>query len=743
MNRLSQILNLSDWPVPLQTYDRRPLSRQESDCISLLLQCRTQQKYWFKQAQVDLERLTTPVVDVLQLLDTKPKYRNEVLATLLLHQQTFNSVLWDWTDAQWQVVMQDVVKRKQNGVVASVAGLFLKVAYLLTGHIGFEDHEHFDTHHLAQLVFGKQALAYSEKRVVQQLVGVGFRETWCERWIPRVLAVLYLKHFTTNLEVISRNDIQALHDARTGKRWQQVCVRMTFAFAQLGILSTGLDPVLEPNTTPKVREKARKGIASGWLEWVDRWVATSTFSPANRKTHYRCLLLAGRWLANEHPGITTPQDWTRDLAVAFVAAVDRLKVGDWAYFHYKQKHGQPISAYTKSRYLSVLRSFFTDLQEWGWVERRFDPRRCLSVPRTIQGLLTREAKPIDASIWKKLVIGALGLNEHDLSIEQRQRYPLQMVKALAVVWVFSGLRPDEIRRLPQGCIRHSEDNGGKITWLDVPANKRNPTYTKPVDPVVGTIVQAWEQIRPELPKRIDPKSGAQVAYLFDDGEHYLSKHYLARALIPLLCRVAGVPENDSYGPITPNRARHTIAYQLANGRDPMPLLELQAWLGHRTPDSTMHYTVRTHLELSRAVEQHTTQQTRLVSVLVDRDAVASGAVKRGEPWKYYDVGHGYCTHDFFETCPHRIACARCSSYQPKASSRPQLEEATHNLLKMREAIPLTDEMRKAIDEGLEAVNKLLERLADTPSLDGETPRQLGTCHGRTLNLIALADIPVK
>lgn len=476
MNRLSQILSLSDWPVPLQTYDRRPLSRQESDCISLLLQRRSQQKYWFKQAQSDLDRLTTPVVDVLQLLDTKPKYRNEVLASLLFHQQTFNSVLWNWTDAQWQFVMEDVVQRKQSGVVASVAGLFLKVAYLMTGYMGFNDHEHFDTQHLSQLVFDKQALAHSENRVIQHLVGTGFRESWCERWIPRVLALLHLKHFTTNLEVISLNDIQTLQNARTGKHWQQACMRTAFALAQLGIFPTGLDPVLDPNTTPKVREKARVGIASGWLEWVDRWVATRTFSPANRKTHYRCLLLAGRWLVNEHPEIITPQDWTRDLAVAFVAAVDRLKVGDWAHFHYKQKHGQAISAYTKSRYLSVLRSFFTDLQEWAWMERRFDPRRCLSVPRTIQGLLTREAKPIDSAIWKKLVIATLQLNEHDLSVEQRRRYPLQMVKALAVVWVFSGLRPDEIRRLPLACIRQSDKTSGTITWLDVPANKRNPAY---------------------------------------------------------------------------------------------------------------------------------------------------------------------------------------------------------------------------------------------------------------------------
>jgi hypothetical protein len=93
----------------------------------------------------------------------------------------------------------------------------------------------------------------------------------------------------------------------------------------------------------------------------------------------------------------------------------------------------------------------------------------------------------------------------------------------------------------------------------------------------------------------------------------------------------------------------------------------------------LYYTSRSHLELSQALEQYTTQNTRLATVLLDREAIASGAVQQGEPWKYYDVGHGFCTHDFFETCPHRIACARCASYVPKASSVPQLQQAHDNL----------------------------------------------------------------
>ena len=40
------------------------------------------------------------------------------------------------------------------------------------------------------------------------------------------------------------------------------------------------------------------------------------------------------------------------------------------------------------------------------------------------------------------------------------------------------------------------------------------------------------------------------------------------------------------------------------------------------------------------------------------------------------------------------------------------------------AIPLTDDERAAVDDGQEALDKLLERLADTPTPAGATPREL-------------------
>ncbi|MFE6338205.1 hypothetical protein ACFVP3_36390 [Streptomyces sp. NPDC057806] len=112
-------------------------------------------------------------------------------------------------------------------------------------------------------------------------------------------------------------------------------------------------------------------------------------------------------------------------------------------------------------------------------------------------------------------------------------------------------------------------------------------------------------------------------------------------------------------------------------------------------------------------------------VLDDRDAVASGAAANGDLWQYYDLGHGWCTYTFFEQCQHRMACARCDFYTPKASSKGQLLEAKENLQKMLAAVPLTDDERAAVGDGQAALDQPLERLADIPTPAGPTPRQTG------------------
>ena len=61
-----------------------------------------------------------------------------------------------------------------------------------------------------------------------------------------------------------------------------------------------------------------------------------------------------------------------------------------------------------------------------------------------------------------------------------------------------------------------------------------------------------------------------------------------------------------------------------------------------------------------------------------------------------------------------MACARCDFYIPKDSSKAQILEGKANLLRLTQEIRLNDEERAAIDEGVQAYDRLLEHLAKAP-----------------------------
>ena len=83
-----------------------------------------------------------------------------------------------------------------------------------------------------------------------------------------------------------------------------------------------------------------------------------------------------------------------------------------------------------------------------------------------------------------------------------------------------------------------------------------------------------------------------------------------------------MPRADARGRITSHRARSTIASQLYNAKEPMTLFELQAWLGHRSPQSTQHYTQITPTRLAQAYADagYFARNVRTIEVLIDREA---------------------------------------------------------------------------------------------------------------------------
>ena len=83
---------------------------------------------------------------------------------------------------------------------------------------------------------------------------------------------------------------------------------------------------------------------------------------------------------------------------------------------------------------------------------------------------------------------------------------------------------------------------------------------------------------------------------------------------------------DARGTITSHRARSTISSQLFNAKEPLSLLDLQAWLGHRSPASTQHYARISPTKLAQSYEDagYSGRNLRAVEVLLDRASAPPG-----------------------------------------------------------------------------------------------------------------------
>ena len=76
------------------------------------------------------------------------------------------------------------------------------------------------------------------------------------------------------------------------------------------------------------------------------------YVPPQRNHVYYSALQVGRWLADKHPQIRNPADWTRELSVEWIACLDRLTIGQYIDPQIKRKRklgeGPDAQSQTKS-----------------------------------------------------------------------------------------------------------------------------------------------------------------------------------------------------------------------------------------------------------------------------------------------------------------------------------------------------------------------------------------------------------
>lgn len=735
-----------DWPWKdnRSDYDRTAsLSADESHHLATLVsRFQAGQKGWQRGAASVLSRLTHPLYETLDYLGAtttekrNQTVRNTAVCLIIRAMNRWQVAYWGFTSQQWHELIGDdyYAYIALHGCTANARHQIIALAYLLCDFDDLWSIGRLSWPNIAAKIFSSNALADSYQSVMAELLDCGYTETGNSVAVKCAVAGVFLKARTCNLYRIRREILLELHQSAKAKITQRGLVLLSEVLCRAGIITGSISRV-DQVIYPEIKHKTVIiDVSPVWAEMAERWFNTSTLQRSSRVSALYAVLRAGRWFASTSPEAPDPQDWTRQTCIDYISDVLRWSVGDYSTprASIAPLIGKPLSAKTRECLLKHLRAFFNDLQEWECLPCRFDASRALSTPASVRRLIGPDPRIVSDDIWAKLLWAGLNITEDDWRKKNRveelantMAYPLEMLKAVALVWLFSGLRNDEIRRLRLGCVRWENNSGvefektdQKTCLLDVPDNKTNVAFTKPVDAVLGVAIDKWGEVRPPQPDFVDMKTGELVQLLFAYRGHRLGKGFINNTLIPLLCKKAGVPESDARGKITSHRARATIASQLYNAKQPFTLFELQEWLGHRSPESTRHYAqiTPTRLVKSFADAGYFARNLRSIAVLIDRDIVENGLAGT-EPWKYYDLGHGLCSYDFFDQCPHRMACARCDFYIPKTSSKNQLIEAKQNLLRLVQTIALTDEERAAIDDGVVLYENLLARLAQVPTPD--------------------------
>ena len=741
------------WPLALDIYDRMSVfTSEEGEALAAFLLPRRNLAQMVSTAlqQEELNRLMQPLSDVFAVIEGAEQAKIESIHLLLRMCAREGQPFWVWEHSTWLRVLgtslEDFFTTHKPGNQTGIRQYVIAAAYLLGCFRDLPALGGIEMVKLAYKVFGRERLEANLAPIV------GVNEQWGYSQGERVAALrslvaeVLLLGGNPNIREITLPFLQHLYEAMEAVvPGQAMIYRLSRILVSLEILER---PLALRGGLPaeKYKMERERGVAPAWVEWVERWFTTTTRPLPYRRDMRLDFLRLGRWLAQHHPEVLTPVDITRELAAEVVAAVNHMAIGDFSceFLNVPLKHpGRPWSAGRKHGFLGVLRRCFSEMIDWGWMERRFNPQRVFATPRHLKHQFRVAPRPISDDLWAKLLWAGLNLRAEDCPVqgsyrrpqgekhaEQQEKtqeagsfYPLEMLRALAIVWLFAGLRSDELTRLRVGCARQQTvvsgeqpEEGKPLCLLDIPVHKTGRAFTKPVDSLVGEAIAAWEAVRPAQPGLVDPKTGEHVQFLFCYRAKRLSKTYLNKTLIPVLCQRAGIPRADARGSISSHRARSTIASQLFNAREPMSLFELQAWLGHTSPATTQHYVLASPTKLAQAYKDagYFSRNVRAIEVLIDQNAITNGMAASGSPWRYYDLGHGWCSYEFFDQCPHRMACARCDFYVPKDSDRGLWLQTRDGLLKMLQEIPLSDEERAAVDGDVEALNHLLEQLKKVP-----------------------------
>lgn len=722
------------WPVDVRAYDRQPdLTGDERRALEAV----TLRYAGWPHAQPalrTLERVIRPLYDTLERGGGHHWVHHVTVRLVLAEVYRRGRLYWQWTAQEWveTIGVTAAAHHRRHADVTHgrpTRHHVVILAYLL-GSIRdlspFFAYRSLQWVALASDVFGRAMVEAATTTVYEVARGWGYRPS-ARPDIRLAVSIALLDNRSPALTDLSVERLDALRRQRAASvTLTENMEVVSRALAHLGLIAAPLPRQQYLRVVPFPQRASQEGVDPAWFAWCRRWHASAVgLSPKVRDGYVLSLLRVGRWLAQVHPEITSPAQWTYDLAAECGEMIGQLTIGQYCALsdprQYMGRYGQPLKPNPKAAIYAALRTFFTDLYGDPFaLRRRFDPAHAFRIPTAIRRAIGPDPRAIDIRWWSMIVHAAVHLDESDLPASPSgPQYPLALMRAVAIVWCYAALRADEIRRLEVGCVRWQREDvtvaetgdllpKDAVCFLSVPVNKTSSAFPKAVNPLVGQAIAAWERDRPaDQPPLPDRKTGRLTHYLFAYRGHLIGTSYLNHTIIPALCRRAGLPTADERGPITSHRARSTIATALYNAPDGMTIWELMQWLGHKNPWSTQQYARANPTKVAVAYEK-AERTSRLVEVLVDHQADADGTVR-----VYYVLGdQGLCGNAEWYSCIYRMACIKCPFFIPQDQAAViRSRETVEAFLKK---VDLTPEEIAAVEDDRDKLGETHDRTHGMP-----------------------------
>ena len=698
----------SKWQMPIlpDSYDQRPFSPEECQAIEHMKNVSSYAHGVFnpssresRAAKSMLTRLSQPFTDIFHL---RYQGRMEARCTgvhLMMYREMarHGKIFWSWSPDEWMDTLcpKATVFATRYGLGESGRNIIMDAAYLLASisDLRLVGHEWFIVE-AANTYFGTELITQQCKKVVDALSGKGYQESPANVHLWRQsLCMLFVLNRSPYLEDLSEAFLASIPSEGRTKRKGKII---------LGLQHLGILP--PPSKQPIVATIPldREGMDQEWHSWCLAWFHQAVDLTPTIRTHYMYHLFSvGRWLSTQFPDIRTPEQWTEELALHF-----RSDLCSWTQGQYggregqrrlrtKGTLGQPLQAAGLVPYLVAVKHFFSALIRLPHaignaparrIRLNFNPQEIFTAPNHIKKALEAASpRDIDLHIWAKLTIAAATLAQSDLPANTL--YSLTFYRALALVWVTSARRPNEIARLRLDCLREDwepsmlnedgvpvenvidrqehqgsdqeeiENKPPKIYYLQIPAGKSRGAFWIWIPDYVAEAINAWKRERPPQQRKfLDRKDREEVDFLFCYRERHSGVPFINNSVIPILCKRAGVSIEDAKGKITGHRGRSTRLTLLQ--RNGVSLNDLAEYAGHANTRTIRRYVRHNPLQLHRTI-QAADDVSRMIEGVIDMQAAAQGL-----PALRWFIGYDangdpmFCGNQSYITCPHRLDCSR-------------------------------------------------------------------------------------